>query len=97
MYHRMRMMRKSGLAIGESFQVNRLGLSLKHDDFLFVVLLAAWILLVAVVSYLLLGWIGAGAVITVATLCGMGLIAVQSRPRRPKSYLHGEGDGSAAH
>jgi hypothetical protein len=44
MYVRMRVM------IGETFLANRLGLSLKHDDLLFVALLAAWIVLVAVVS-----------------------------------------------
>ena len=91
MYLRMRVM------IGETFRANSRGLSLKHDDLLFVALLAAWIVLVAVVSYLLLGWTGAGAVITVASLCGMGLVAVQSRPHRPKAYVHGEGGGSAAH
>jgi hypothetical protein len=41
--------------------------------------------LVAVVTYILLGWASAAALITVAGLFGIGTVAVQARrPREPR-------------
>ena len=57
---------------------------LMPDDWLYTVMLTAWVLLVAVVTYLLLGWASAAALIAVAGLLGIGTVAIQSRPpRRP--------------
>ena len=61
--------------------------SLKPDDLMFVAMLTAWVLIVALVSYLLLGWAGAGAVVSAASLYAAAMIAVQSREvRRPRSH-----------
>ena len=57
-------------------------LSLKPDDLLFVAMLAAWVLVVAIVAYLLLGWVGAGTVMAAASLFVAGMIAAQSRELR---------------
>jgi hypothetical protein len=89
-------MRQRGGAIGGTLMANRLRLSLKPDDLLFVALLGAWVLVVAITAYLLLGWAGAGAVITVAGLFGMGMIAAQSRDHRPQERAQGQGPVSAA-
>jgi membrane associated rhomboid family serine protease len=56
--------------------------SLKPDDRLFVAMLTAWIVLLAVVTYLLLGWESAGVLIVVAGLFGFATIAAQSRRHR---------------
>jgi hypothetical protein len=57
-------------------------LSLKPDDLMFVALLTTWVLIVALVAYLLLGVIGAGVVMAAASLFAAGMIAVQSRAIR---------------
>ena len=73
-----------GAAIRGASMANRPGLSLKPDDLLFVAMLAAWVVLVDIVTYLLLGWASAAALIIVAGLFGIGTVAIQSRlPRRP--------------
>jgi hypothetical protein len=54
-------------------------LYLKPDDRLYVAMLTAWIALVAVVTYLLLGWAAAGVLVSVAGLFGLGGLAFQSR------------------
>ena len=57
---------------------------LMPDDWLYAGLLTAWVVLVAVVTYLLLGWASAAALIAVVGLVGLGTVAIQSRqPRRP--------------
>ncbi len=57
---------------------------LMPDDWLYTALLTAWVSLVAAVTYLLLGWASAAALLTVAGLVGLGTVALQSRPpRRP--------------
>ena len=57
---------------------------LMPDDWLYTAMLTAWVALVAAVTYLLLGWASAAALIVVAGLLGLGTVAVQSRtPRRP--------------
>ena len=56
--------------------------SLKPDDLMFVVLLTAWVMIVAIVAYLLLGLIGAAVVMAAASLFAAGMIAVQSREFR---------------
>ena len=57
---------------------------LMPDDWLYAALLTAWIVLVAVVTYLLLGWASAAALIAVVGLFGLGTVAIQSRQsRRP--------------
>jgi hypothetical protein len=56
---------------------------LMPDDWLYAAMLSAWIALVAVVTYLLLGWASAAALIIVAGLSAIGMVALQSRsPRR---------------
>ena len=52
------------------------------DDRLFVALLTTWVVLLAVVTYLLLGWESAGVLITIAGVVGITTIAAQSRPHR---------------
>jgi hypothetical protein len=49
------------------------------DDRLYVALLMTWVTLVAVVTYLLLGWVAAGVLISVAGLVALGALALQSR------------------
>ena len=61
------------------------GLSLKPDDLLFVAMLAAWVVLVDIVTYLLLGWASAAALIIVAGLFGIGTVAIQSRLPRHRT------------
>jgi hypothetical protein len=57
---------------------------LMPDDWLYTAMLSAWVVLVAVVTYLLLGWGSAAALLGVAGLFAAGTVAVQSRqPRRP--------------
>jgi hypothetical protein len=68
------------IALWEAWR--RHGLSLEPDDRLFVAMLTAWVTLVAIVTYLLLGWESAAAIITVAGLFGIGTIAVQLRQHR---------------
>jgi hypothetical protein len=62
--------------------------SLKPDDRLFVAMLTAWIVLLAVVTYLLLAWESAGVLITVAGPFGFATIAAQSsrEPRRVANH-----------
>jgi hypothetical protein len=73
-----------GAAIRDASIAKHPSLSLKPDDLLFVAMLTAWVVLVAIVTYLLLGWASAAALITVAGLFGIGTVALQSRPpRRP--------------
>jgi hypothetical protein len=57
-------------------------LSLQPDDLLFVAKLTAWVVLVAIVTYFLLGWESAAALIGVAGLFGIGTITVQCGPHR---------------
>jgi hypothetical protein len=52
------------------------------DDRLFVAMLTAWVAFLAVVTYLLLGWVSAGVVIIVAGLFGIAMNAAQSRQGR---------------
>ena len=52
------------------------------DDRLFVALLTAWVVLLALVTYVLLGWESAGVLTTVVGVFIIATIAVQSRPRR---------------
>jgi membrane associated rhomboid family serine protease len=52
------------------------------DDRLFVAMLTAWVVLLACVTYLLLGWESAGVLIAVAGLFGTATIATQSQPHR---------------
>jgi hypothetical protein len=59
----------------------RPSLALRPDDRLYVAMLAAWVLLVTVVGYVLLGWAGAGAILAGAMLVGIVTIVVQSRER----------------
>jgi hypothetical protein len=66
----------------DAWLANRYGLALQPDDRLFVAMLTAWVILVAIVAFLLLGWESAGAIIIVAGLLGMGTVAVQSRQHR---------------
>jgi hypothetical protein len=59
------------------------------DDRLFLALLTAWVGVVALVTYLLLGWVSAGVLIAVVGLSGTATIAAQStrqhqRPRGPR-------------
>ena len=54
----------------------------KLDDRLFVALLTAWVVVLALATYLLLGWESAGVLITVAGLFAIATIAAQSRPHR---------------
>jgi hypothetical protein len=79
---------KWGRALWDAWMANRHGVALQPDDRLFVAMLTAWVILVAIVTYLLLGWESAGAVIAVAGFFGIGTIAVQSRPHRRQ---HGNG------
>lgn len=73
-----------GAAVRGASTAHHPALSLKPDDLLFVAMLAAWVVLVDIVTYLLLGWASAAALITVACLFGIGTVAIQSRqPRRP--------------
>ena len=51
---------------------------LMPDDGLFVGMLTAWVSFVAIVTYLLLGWACAGALVTVMGLVGMGAMMVDS-------------------
>jgi len=52
------------------------------DDWLYTAMLTAWIVLVTAVTYLLLGWASAAALIGVACLFGIGAVAIQIRPPR---------------
>jgi hypothetical protein len=70
------------MAVRDAVLANPHGLSLQPDDCLFIAMLTAWVILVTVVTYLLLGWESAGALIGVAGLFAIGTIAVQSRPHR---------------
>ena len=79
-------MKNGRSAILGALTANHPGLSLKPDDLLFVIILTAWVVLVAIVTYVLLGWACAGAVITVAGLYGIGTIAVQSRQHRRQDF-----------
>jgi hypothetical protein len=54
----------------------------KPDDGLFVAMLTAWVVLLAVVTYLFLGWESAGVLIIVAVLFAIATIAAQSRRHR---------------
>ena len=49
---------------------------------MFDALLLGWVLTAAIAAYLLLGLIGAGAVMAAASLFAAGIIAVQSREFR---------------
>jgi hypothetical protein len=48
------------------------------DDRLFVALLTAWVVVLAVVTYLLLGWESAGVLIAIAGIVGIATVAFQS-------------------
>jgi hypothetical protein len=70
------------IALCDAWKANYHALSLQPDDRLFVAMLTAWVVLVAIVTYLLLGWASAGAIITVAGLFAIGTIAVHSKQHR---------------
>jgi hypothetical protein len=53
--------------------------SLAPDDGLFVAMLATWVLFVALVSFVLLGWAGGASVLGAGGLVGVVTVAVQSR------------------
>jgi ABC-type transport system involved in cytochrome bd biosynthesis fused ATPase/permease subunit len=55
---------------------------LMPDDWLYAAMLSAWIALVAVVTYVLLGWASAAALLVVAALSALGMVAIQSRSSR---------------
>ena len=69
-------------ALRDAGTLHHPALSLKPDDLMFVAMLTAWVTIVAIVAYLLLGLIGAGAVMAAASLFAAGMIAVQSRDLR---------------
>ena len=82
-----RLVVKAWTALRTAGTAHHPALSLKPDDLMFVAMLTAWVLIVALVSYLLLGWAGAGAVVSAASLYAAAMIAVQSREvRRPRSH-----------
>ena len=57
----------------------------RPDDRLYVAMLTAWVVLVAVVTYLLLGWAAAGIIILTA-LFGFAALALQSRQHDRQHY-----------
>jgi hypothetical protein len=70
---------KSWVVISDAVTAARRGLSPLPDDRLFVAVLASWVLFVALVTYVLLGWLGAGVILAVGALAGIGRIAMHSR------------------
>jgi hypothetical protein len=92
---------KRNLAVRGVVMTHHPGLSLKPDDLLFVAMLTAWVLIVALVAYLLLGWVGAAGVISAASLFSAGMIAAQSRQHRRHGHQgkpvgsHGRAIGNA--
>jgi hypothetical protein len=48
------------------------------DDRMFIALLTTWVGLLAVTTYLLLGWAIAGVLIAIAGVMGIGTVAFQS-------------------
>jgi hypothetical protein len=76
---------KSLVVISETVTAARRSLSPLPDDRLFVAVLASWVLFVALVTYVLLGWLGAGAILAVGALAGIGTIAIGSRGPAPRS------------
>jgi hypothetical protein len=52
------------------------------DDRVFVAVLTSWVVVLALVTYLLLGWVSAGVLITVAAVFVIATIAAQSRQHR---------------
>jgi uncharacterized membrane protein YccC len=49
------------------------------DDRLFIALLTTWVGLLAVATYLLLGWASAGLLVVILGVMGIGTIAFQTR------------------
>jgi hypothetical protein len=52
------------------------------DDRMFLIVVTAWVALLAVASYVLLGWQGAGTIMAIAGLFGVGAVVVQLRQHR---------------
>jgi hypothetical protein len=60
---------------------DRVRTALRHylpDDRLFVALLTTWVAVLAVVTYLLLGWASAGVLIAIAGIVGTATVAFHS-------------------
>jgi hypothetical protein len=61
--------------------------ALMPDDCMFVMLLTAWLAVLATTAYILLGWIGVVTILTLASL-GLGTVALQSRHSRRRHHRY---------
>jgi hypothetical protein len=90
-----------GLVFRDTMVVLRRGLSLMPDDRGFVALLAAWVVLIALVTYILLGCIGAGVILSIGGIGGIVMVAAAVRqgqqPRRALGGVPLDGENARAH